>query len=76
MDHKILQYVTFPHEHQIKNIKKQLSQADLISKFKFDCLFRVVIKDLAIDFLLVSQDKKDVRRIKIHINIANKPILS
>ena len=76
MDQKILQYVTFPKENLIKNLKKQLSPADLINKFKFDCLFPVVIKDLAIDFLLISEDKRDVRRIKIHLNIANKPIIS
>ena len=68
--------MTFPKEHLIKNLKKQLSPADLINKFKFDCLFLVVIKDLAIDFLLISEDKRDVRRIKIHLNIANKPIIS
>lgn len=35
MDQKILQYVTFPSEHVIKNAKKQQSNAvDLINKIK------------------------------------------
>jgi hypothetical protein len=48
----------------------------MISKLKIDCNFAVVIKDLALDFLLISTDKKDVRRIKLHLNIAAKPIIS
>ena len=46
----------------------------MISKLKIDCNFPVVIKDLALDFLLINADKKDVRRIKLHINLACRPV--
>jgi hypothetical protein len=39
-------------------------------------MFPVVIKDLALDFLLISNDKTDIRRIKLHLNLASKPIVS
>ena len=75
MDQKILQYVTFPSEHVVKT-KKQTNAIDLISKLKIECNFPVVIKDLALDFLIINEDKRDVRRIKLHVNLASKPIVS
>ena len=75
MDQKILQYVTFPQEFILKTSRK-LNPTEQLSKLKIDCLFPVVIKDLALDFLLIDQDKTDVKRIKLHLNIASKPIVS
>ena len=75
MDQKILQYVTFPQEFILKTSRK-LNPTEQLSKLKIDCLFPVVIKDLALDFLLINQDKTDVKRIKLHLNIASKPIVS
>jgi len=75
MDQKILQYVTFPQEFILKTAKK-ISPTEQTGKLKIDCFFPVVIKDLALDFLLINQDKTDVRRIKLHLNLASKPIVS
>ena len=36
----------------------------------------MVIKDLALDFLLINENKRDVRRIKLYLNLASKPIIS
>ena len=77
MDQKILQYVTFPTEHFIKNPKKQQSNAvDLLNKIKIDCYFPQVLKDLNLDFLLINEDRRDIRRIKVCLNLASKPIQS
>lgn len=75
MDQKILQYVTFPQELALRNSKKP-SPAEQLSKLKIACMFPVVIKDLALDFLLISNDKTDIRRIKLHLHLASKPIVS
>lgn len=74
MDQKILQYVTFPQEFVLKTSKKQ--SIDSMSKLKLECSFPVVVKDLALDFLMINQNKTDVRRIKLHLNLATKPIVS
>jgi hypothetical protein len=43
---------------------------------KIDCYFPVVIKDLSLDFLLINEDRRDIRRIKLGLNLASKPIQS
>jgi hypothetical protein len=54
MDQKILSYVTFPHEHIIKNAKKNSTASEMINKMKFECKFPAVIKDLVLDILLIN----------------------
>lgn len=69
MDPKILQFIKFTSDVTIYNRKK--SKNEVKNKLKIECNFNVIIKDLIFDFVLVSADKKDVRRFKASANVTN-----
>lgn len=74
MDPKILQYISIPSELTLFNRKKVKS--DLRNRLKMECNFNIIIKDLILDFVLISLDKRDVRRFKAQINVTSQPIVS
>lgn len=81
MDNKILSYVSFPLDFSINlsTLKQQGANEQLLNnsnKLRIECLFDKVFKDLCLDFLLTNAEKTDVRRIKVHVNLGNKPIMS
>lgn len=74
MDPKILQFIKFPNELTIFHRKK--SKTDIRNKLKIECNFNIIIKDLVLDFVLLSSDKRDVRRFKAQVNVTSQPIVS
>ena len=73
MDPKILELIKIDPELTLFKTK---AKTDSRNKIKIECNFNIIIKDLALDLVLVSPDRKDVRRFKAHINISSQPIVS
>ena len=55
MDPRISDHVTFPREVVLKGSKKDSPEQN---KIKIDCNFSTVIKDLALDFLLLGHPNR------------------
>lgn len=74
MDPKILQFIKFPSELTIYHRKK--NKTDIRNKLKIECNFNIIIKDLILDLVLLSNDKRDVRRFRSQVTVTSQPMIS
>ena len=74
MDPKITEHINFPKEVMMKGAKKESPENN---KIKIDCNFSSVLKDLALDFLLLGDPRRevqDVRRFRVALTIQHPPL--